>query len=80
MADISRRPRWAPRQKCGPTPKARWGFGSRCRSRVCGDVKTSASRLAAPNHTTTLSPARTCWSPSSTSWVAVRRNCITGET
>ena len=47
---------------------------------VVGVVEHRGSRLAAPNHTTTLSPARICWSPRTVSSVAVRRNCITGDT
>src|SRR3954454_24930101 len=46
---ISRRARWAPRQKCGPwPPKPTCGFGSRARSKTCGSGNTSGSRLAAP--------------------------------
>src|SRR3954470_15914203 len=45
---ISRRARWAPRQKRGPCPpKPTCGLGSRARSKTCGSAKTAGSRLAA---------------------------------
>src|SRR5262249_38162957 len=37
---ISSRPRNAPRQKCGPTPNARWSFGERPTSNVEGSGNT----------------------------------------
>ena len=55
---ISRRARWAPRQKCGPgPPKPRWSFGVRPRSKRNGSSNTAASRLAEAYQSTTLSPS-----------------------
>ena len=53
--------------------------GGRVTSKRCGSGKTSGSRLAAENQSTTLSPFRIVCPRSSTSRVAVRRKCQTGE-
>src|SRR5439155_1304701 len=59
MARICTRARWAPRQKWGPCPNVRCSLGERAGSNRSGSGNISGSRLAAENHTTTLSPART---------------------
>ncbi len=43
---ISVRARFAPRQKCGPVPNARWRFGARSTWNASGSSKTSASQFA----------------------------------
>ena len=46
ITEISRRARLAPRQKCGPKPKATCSFGVRAMSKRNGSSNTSSSRLA----------------------------------
>ena len=78
---ISMRARLAPRQKWGPPPpKATWGLGSRPMSKPSGSANTVSSRLAEMCQNTTLSPSAIFWSPMTTSAVAWRRKCITGDT
>ncbi len=55
------------------------GFGARPASKRYGSAKTSSSKLAEPYQTTTLSPSRIVSPRSSTSQVAVRRKCSTGQ-
>src|SRR5439155_10036961 len=75
---ISRRARFAPRQKWGPpAPKPTWSFGVRVTSKREGSGQNASSRFAEVYQRTTLSPARIACPPSSRSPVAVRRKWIT---
>src|SRR5262249_11809303 len=59
---ISRRARFAPRQKWGPPPpKPTWSFGVRVTSNRYGSGNAASSRFAELYQRTTFSPARTSW-------------------
>ena len=62
----------APRQKCGPCPNARCGFGARVMSNRPGSGNAAGSRLAAPMTASTIVPAGTAAPPRSTSRRAIR--------
>jgi hypothetical protein len=55
----SSRARGAPRQKCGPCPNAKCGFGSRAMSNRPGSGKAAGSRFADPITANTSAPAGT---------------------
>jgi hypothetical protein len=81
IAMISRRARWAPRQKCGPAaPKPTCGLGDRVMSNRSGSAKTCSSRLAHWYISRNLSPSAKACPFSSASLVSVRRIQMTGET
>src|SRR5439155_72776 len=71
---ISRRARFAPRQKCGPpAPKPTWSFGVRVTSKRYASLQNASSRFAELYQRTTLSPGWIRCAPISTSRVAVGR-------
>ena len=81
ISAVSSRARWAPRQKCGPTPpNATCGFGSRCRSRRWGSGTPPGRGWRRRTRSPPCRRRATCWSPSTVSRVAVRRKCCTGDT
>lgn len=51
----------APKQKCTPRPKPRWGLGCRVMSKTSGASKTVGSWFAAPSPRATTLPVGSVW-------------------
>src|SRR2546426_4633027 len=67
----SRRPRFDPRQRCTPTPKAKWGLSTRSILMASGSGKTDSSRFPDPNRSSTRWPASSRRPRTSTSFFSV---------